>query len=135
MSASVEVDLSLGMLHRIRTTLRPELKLVVMSATLDPQPIVDFLGDAHAVSSEGRAHPVEIRHSKMVSRDPLAQQIAAILPGVLKATDGHLLVFLPGIGEIRQTRRTIESMRLAGGCRDLRVVRGPTAERPGRCVG
>ena len=43
---SLEADLALGMLHRIRTTLRPELKLIVMSATLDPQPIVDFLGDA-----------------------------------------------------------------------------------------
>jgi ATP-dependent helicase HrpB len=114
---SLEVDLSLGMLHRIRTTLRPELKLVVMSATLDPQPIVDFLGDARAVTSQGRAYPVEIRHAKMVSRDLVGQrmdqQIAAILPSALKATDGHLLVFLPGIGEIRRTRRTIESMRLA----------------------
>ena len=110
---SLEVDLALGMLHRIRTTLRPELKLLVMSATLDPGPIVGFLGDAVAVTSEGRSFPVDVRYTKMLSRDPAEQQIAAVLPGVLNSTPGHLLVFLPGVGEIRRTRRMIESMGLA----------------------
>ena len=61
---SVEMDLVLGMLQRIRTTLRPELKLVVMSATLEPQPIVEFLGDAVSLESKGRSYPVAIEHTR-----------------------------------------------------------------------
>ncbi len=110
---SIEVDLALGMLQRIRTTLRPELKLVVMSATLDPQPIVDFLGEAAAINSEGRAYPVSVQYATALSRDPVDQQVAAVLPDLLEATTGHVLIFLPGIGEIRRTRRTIETMAIA----------------------
>lgn len=109
---SLDVDLALGMLHRIRTTMRPELRLVVMSATLDPQPIADFLGDAVCVTSQGRAFPVDIRYTKMVSRDRIGDQVAAALPGALRATDGHVLVFLPGVGEIHSTKRVIEQKRL-----------------------
>lgn len=105
---SLEVDLALGMLQRIRTTLRPELKLVVMSATLDPHPIRDFLGDAKAIISEGRSYPVEIRYAKDLSRDRLEQQVADLLPRVLPETSGHVLVFLPGVGEIRRTHQAIQ---------------------------
>lgn len=106
---SLEMDLALGMLHRIRTTLRPELRLVVMSATLDPAPIVEFLGDAVPVTSEGRSFPVDVRYAKSHLRDRVDQQVAACLPAALAATQGDLLVFLPGVGEIRSTRRAIES--------------------------
>ncbi len=82
---SVEMDLVLGMLHRIRTTLRPELKLVVMSATLDPQPIVEFLGEAMSLESKGRSYPVAIEHTDVMSRDPIDQQVAAVLPSVVAA--------------------------------------------------
>jgi ATP-dependent helicase HrpB len=104
---TLEMDLALGMIHRIRQTLRPELKLIVMSATLDPGPIVDFLGDALAVTSEGRAFPVEIRHTASLSRDRLESQVADALPSVLDATSGHILVFLPGVGEIHRTENAI----------------------------
>ncbi|NND99740.1 MAG: ATP-dependent helicase HrpB [Pirellulaceae bacterium] len=109
---SLEMDLVLGMLERIRTTLREDLKLVVMSATLDPTPIVDFLGDATAVTSEGRAYPVDIHYSKSLSRDRIEQQITDVLPDVLRSTAGHVLVFLPGVGEIRRTQRAIEQQGL-----------------------
>ncbi len=52
---SLEIDLALGMLQRVRTSLRPELRLLVMSATLSPEPIAQFLGDAHTMISEGRS--------------------------------------------------------------------------------
>lgn len=109
---SLELDLALGMLHRIRTTFRPELKLIVMSATLDPEPIVAFLGDAQAFDSEGRSYPVEIRYCSAAARTTVADQVAAALPSVLRSTSGHVLVFLPGVGEIRSTRRAIETLRL-----------------------
>ena len=104
---TLEMDLALGMIHRIRQTLRPELKLIVMSATLDPEPIVDFLGGARAFTSEGRAFPVDIQHTASLSRDWIENQVADALPAVLRATAGHVLVFLPGVGEIRRTENLI----------------------------
>jgi ATP-dependent helicase HrpB len=118
---SLEMDLALGMLHRIRTALRPELRLVVMSATLDPGPLVDFLGDSAAITSEGRFFPVDVSYAKRLNRDPVDQQVAAILPAALKATDGDLLVFLPGVGEIRRTHRTVEPTAQAAGCTILEL--------------
>jgi ATP-dependent helicase HrpB len=110
---SLEVDLVLGMLHRIRTTFRPELKLVVMSATLNPEPIVQFLGEAIAVTSEGRSFPVKVRYESSVSKVPIEQKVCERLPEALRDTSGHVLVFLPGVGEIRKVRRAIENARFA----------------------
>ncbi|QDT06826.1 ATP-dependent RNA helicase HrpB [Rubripirellula lacrimiformis] len=109
---SLEVDLALGMLQRIRTTLRPELRLMVMSATLDPQPIADFLGDAVSVVSEGRTYPVDVRYSQPPAKARVSDQVAGVLPDALKSSRGHLLVFLPGVGEIRSTARLIGQRRL-----------------------
>lgn len=109
---SLEADLALGMLQRIRVGLRPELKLLVMSATLDPTPIVAYLGDAIALTSEGRSFPVNVRYTDTEGRTRLSDRVAAMLPTALRETPGDLLVFLPGVGEIKATRRAIEAMRL-----------------------
>ncbi len=109
---TLEMELALGMIHRIRTTLRPELRLLVMSATLDPHPLVEFLGEATAVTSEGRSYPVDIRYVNTLPADPLEQRVATTLLDALKATPGHVLVFLPGLGEIRKACRKIASLRL-----------------------
>ena len=104
---SVEMDLALGMLQRVRTTLRPELKILVMSATLDPEPIARFLGEAQSVVSEGRAYPVEVRYAGS-SASRIEDAVAALIPEVLAESDGHILAFLPGVGEIRRARRALE---------------------------
>ncbi len=106
---SLEMDLLLGMVHRIRTTVRPELNLIVMSATLDPGPIVDFLGDAEAVMSEGRSYPVDIAHVAHHSDAPLEQRMLDAIRELAEKTSGHLLGFLPGVGEIRRTHAIVES--------------------------
>lgn len=106
---SIEMDLALGMLQRIRSAFRPELRLLVMSATLEPAPIVNFLGDAVSIESRGRSYPVAIEYSPAMSREPVERQIASVLPGILDRTAGHVLVFLPGVGEIRRVHRMLES--------------------------
>ena len=106
---SLEIDLALGMLQRIRTTCRPELRLLIMSATLSPEPIAEFLGDAHTMVSEGRSFPVEVRFSQQISQEPIEHQIVQTLPRLLDETSGNVLVFLPGIGEINRTQRAIAS--------------------------
>jgi ATP-dependent helicase HrpB len=116
---SLEVDLALGMLHRIRSTLRPELKLIVMSATLDPQPIKQFLGGgAVAIVSEGRSFPVQVEYAQQTRHERIEDRISDVLPEMMRQTSGHILVFLPGVGEIRRTHQAIAR----GGASDARIV-------------
>ena len=117
---SLEVDLALGMLHRVRTTLRPELRLIVMSATLETEPVARLMPDAVTVESQGRAYEVAIRYQETVSRERLETQVARVLPGALRSTNGDILVFLPGVGEIH---RTAESIRSIAAEHSLRICR------------
>jgi ATP-dependent helicase HrpB len=101
---SLEMDLVLGLLVRLRETLRPDLRVIVMSATLDPGPVATLLG-RHAgpcpvVSAQGRVFPVETRFLRHGDRRDLVELVVASVPEALRATDGHVLVFLPGVGEI-----------------------------------
>lgn len=107
---TLEADLTLGMLTRVRQALRPELRTVVMSATLDAGPIAAFLDDAPLVESRGRMFPVDIRYSKRQSAEKLEGQVAEVLPRALASGEGHVLVFLPGVGEIRRTARQITGL-------------------------
>jgi ATP-dependent helicase HrpB len=97
----LEGDLALALLRRLQGTRRPDLKLVVMSATLDAGPIADYLGDARVMRSEGRQYPLQIEYTPHSSLS-LEEQVAAAL-GTL-APAGHVLVFLPGAAEIRRAQ-------------------------------
>jgi ATP-dependent helicase HrpB len=98
---TIEMDMALGMLLRIRQALRPDLRIVVMSATLAAEPVSKMLGDCPIIRSEGRPFPVQIRYQKrMTDRRPVQELVSSIMPEVLRETDGHALVFLPGAGEI-----------------------------------
>jgi ATP-dependent helicase HrpB len=95
-------DLALAMLARLRASGRPELKLVVMSATLDALPVADFLG-APVVTSAGRQYDVSIAHLGEPDERPLESQIVSALRDLLRqGTTGDVLVFLPGAAEIRR---------------------------------
>ncbi|GAB4261066.1 MAG: ATP-dependent helicase HrpB [Deferrisomatales bacterium] len=107
---SVEADLALAFLREIRETVRPDLRVLVLSATLDPGPVSAYLGAA-VVHAPGRAHPVEIRYLDGSPADPdLVGRVAA---GVRQAWGwrpggrGDLLAFLPGAGEIRRVARAL----------------------------
>ena len=107
---SLNSDVALGMVRRVQQTVRPELRIVVMSATLAAQPIADYLGGCPVIESEGRLHPVAIRYLPQIDT---RQTIALAGQGVeqlLRDTDGDLLVFLPGVGEIRQLGRELTSL-------------------------
>ncbi|WP_419194382.1 ATP-dependent helicase HrpB [Novipirellula herctigrandis] len=117
---SLELDLSLGMIERVRTTLRPELKLVVMSATLDAEPLVKFFAQsdlaAVAVESQGREYPVDVQYAPSLAQQPIDERVIDVLPRILRQTRGHVLVFLPGVGEIRRVHRAIERHAFASEC-------------------
>ncbi|HEX6900743.1 MAG TPA: ATP-dependent helicase HrpB [Thermoanaerobaculia bacterium] len=116
---NLQTDLSLAMARRVQREVRPDLRLVAMSATVDPGPIAAFLGDCPTVESRGRLHPVEILHIDKPDDRPLPAQIAAGVRRVLGATEGDVLVFLPGVGEIQ---RSAEALAGLAAERDLAVL-------------
>lgn len=113
---SLEMDLTLGMLRRLQQTVRPELRVLVMSATLDCGPIVSYLDGAPVVESQGRMFPVSIRYARHHSTEHLERQIVEVLPSALSATPGHVLIFLPGVGEIKRTAAAIEGLATKANC-------------------
>jgi len=116
---SLNSDLALAMVRRVQETIRPELKLVVMSATLAAEPIVHWLDDCPLVESQGRLHPVEIRYLEDPRGRSVAEPTADAVEQIIERTPGDMLVFLPGVGEIRQTARRLESLATA---RNLAVL-------------
>jgi ATP-dependent helicase HrpB len=115
----LESDLALGMVRLVQQTVRPELRVVVMSATLEVEAVSAYLGGCPVVASEGRLHPVEVAYEPRVEHAPLAPAVAAAAERLLDRTPGDLLVFLPGLYEIRQTARHLDA---AARQRDLAVV-------------
>lgn len=124
-------DLALAMLRRLQQTSRPELKLLVMSATLDAAPIAAWLGDAPRVRSEGRRFDVAIEYKEREDERPLEQQVLAALKRLVQAQlDGHVLVFLPGAAEIRRAKEACEDFAQRQGL-ELHTLHGdlPPAEQ------
>ncbi len=100
-------DLALSMIRRLQKTARPDLKLVVMSATLDAAPIAQWLDDAPSLRSEGRRFEVSLEYLEKVDERPLDEQVLAALKRLVqRGLDGHVLVFLPGASEIRRAQQT-----------------------------
>ena len=107
-----EADLALALVRQARSLLRTELRLLVMSATLDLEPLAAELDGASVISCEGRSHPVTVAYQPPRQEERLERQ-------VLRALEGHwldqpqprgtVLVFLPGLGELEAARRAIEA--------------------------
>lgn len=109
---SLDADFGLALALETREALRPDLRLVVMSATLDDKRIAALLGDAPVIASEGRSFPVETRYR---GRDPNARiedQVGTAIRAALGTEQGSILVFLPGQGEIERVARLLEEARL-----------------------
>jgi ATP-dependent helicase HrpB len=99
---SLHADLGLALCLEVQQTLRPDLRLLVMSATLDGQAVASLLGDAPVLTSAGRLFPVETHYLKHRPESRLEPRVSAAIRTVLARETGDLLVFLPGAGEIRR---------------------------------
>ncbi|MGE5625656.1 MAG: helicase-related protein, partial [Bacillota bacterium] len=104
---SLQADLALALALESRAALRPDLKLVVMSATLDTGPVAKLLGDAPVLTSEGRAYEVATRYLPPRDREPLLPHVQLAVTRALQEQHGNLLVFLPGAGEIRRLQERL----------------------------
>ncbi len=141
---SLEMDLVLGLLVRLRQTVRPDLRVVVMSATLETGPVARLLGAGESegqraaspsptlqgvkledgvdddpgpgssacrvISAAGRMYPVETRYLRHGDRRDLVDLVAETVLEAARATAGHVLVFLPGVGEIRRCEEALRPL-------------------------
>ena len=131
---NLEGDLALALLRRLQRTTRPDLKLVVMSATLDAAPIAKYLGEARVLRSEGRQYPLEIEYTPH-SPAPLEQQAAAALERLsTRKFEGHTLVFLPGAAEIRRAASACASLARRYGLELLPLHGDQTPDEQDRAV-
>ncbi|MEY9357505.1 ATP-dependent helicase HrpB [Bradyrhizobium yuanmingense] len=101
---SLDADMGLALARDAQTGLREDLRILVMSATLDGARVARLLGDAPVVESEGRAFPVETRYLGRKVDAPIERQMADAIASALRADSGSVLAFLPGAAEIRRTQ-------------------------------
>jgi ATP-dependent helicase HrpB len=105
---SLDADLALALTLDARANLRPDLRVLVMSATLEITRVAKLLGDAPIVAAEGRLHPVDVRFTPMRA-DRHGEAVAQGILNAWPATQGDVLSFLPGGREIRDAQRVLES--------------------------
>jgi ATP-dependent helicase HrpB len=120
---SLDADLALALCRDLQVGLRPELRLVAMSATLDGAAFARLLGDAPVVESLGRMFPVRIEHAIADIAHPreLAEAAAKGARRALAQSSGDVLVFLPGMGEIRRAEAALDGVAAV-----VRVLHGET---------
>lgn len=112
---SLPADMGLALALQTRELLRPELRLLVMSATLDGAAVARLMGDAPVVASEGMAHPVETRWRPVRAGQRMEHAVAAVVREALARDAGDVLVFLPGQGEIHRVASLLADGTLPSG--------------------
>lgn len=118
---SLQADLALALLLDVQQGLRDDLKLLIMSATLDNDRLQRLLPEAPVVVSEGRAYPVERRFSPLSAHQRFDEAVAVAVAELLRHEQGSMLLFLPGVGEIPARSGTADGAR-GGGCHSLPAV-------------
>jgi ATP-dependent helicase HrpB len=113
----LETDVALALLRDLLRK-RPDLRLLIMSATLAAEDLGSKLGDVPVIRAFGRTFPVEITYTP-ASAAPLEEQVAEAVSKAVKQTSGHVLVFLPGAAEIRKAVSACEPVARATGARLL----------------
>lgn len=118
----LQTDLGLALCLESADAFRPDLRVLVMSATLDIQPVAGLMDDAPVVISKGRAYPVETRYIADLQtphdRPTIERRCARAIQTALQETKGDILVFLPGVGEIRRLSDRLKD----SGLEDITIV-------------
>ena len=136
-------DVALALLKHLQRTERPDVKLGVMSATLEAEPVAEYLernggtGETPVLRSEGQSFPVEVRYLSHHDERPVTEQAADVVERVVNAGEpGDILVFMPGMGEINATIGAIRACRVERTARldsfAWRPATGPAG--PGVCA-
>ncbi|RJQ66666.1 MAG: ATP-dependent helicase HrpB [Desulfobacteraceae bacterium] len=110
---SLDADLGLALCREVQGVFNETLRLLVMSATLDPAPVTTLLNNAPLIQCAGRAYPVETRYVPPPPLKPIERAVADILLRSAAADEGNILAFLPGAPEIRRVARLLAESGLA----------------------
>ena len=105
---SLDADLGLALASDAQQGLREDLKILVMSATIDGERVAALLGNAPVIESQGRAFPVETRYTGRDPRARIEDQMTDAVTRALRAEPGSVLAFLPGAAEIRRTETLLK---------------------------
>ncbi|MDP3524212.1 MAG: ATP-dependent helicase HrpB [Hoeflea sp.] len=105
---ALEADFGLALALDIQSGLREDLRILVMSATLDTGRVAGLMGDCPVIESQGRSHPVEIRHLDRPPGERIEIAMAGAIETLCRTESGSILAFLPGQGEIRQVAGKLE---------------------------
>ena len=117
----LETDLSFALVREAQTALREDLRVIAMSATLDPGPVSDRLGGAPLIESAGRMFPVKTRYLDHEASGRLEDVTASAIRNALGEESGCALVFLPGVAEIRRVQERLQGV---GGDVDIAPLYG-----------
>ena len=107
---SIHADTALAFSLEIQEALRDDLKVIVMSATLDQQALQSLLPEAKYVESQGRTFPVEFGYQPLGTNDYLAPKMANVIRSLMEKESGSLLAFLPGVSAIKQVETQLENL-------------------------
>ncbi|RFC69522.1 MULTISPECIES: ATP-dependent helicase HrpB [Mesorhizobium] len=105
---SLDGDFGLALSLDVQGALRPDLRLLVMSATIDGARVASLLGNAPVIESEGRSFPVDIRYAERPAGEPVEDAMARAIRETLAAEQGSILAFLPGQREIERTKERLQ---------------------------
>ncbi len=128
-------DLALALVRESASEVREDLILMVMSATLDADPVAEFLGGCPVVRVEGRTYPVTIQYRPSPEKTPIAERVsAAVAVEAGRESSGDVLVFLPGVEEIRRSARAIEPVAASNDWLVLPLHGSLTADEQDRAI-
>lgn len=114
----LQTDVALALIRQLQKTSRPDLRLIIMSATLDSHSLIDYLDNCPVLTVSGNNFDVEIKYQPYSEQTPLAKQIAQSVNALLtEKVIGDILVFLPGAAEIRRAKIECENLK-----KDLLIV-------------
>ena len=126
---SLDSDFGLALALDAQAALRPDLRLVAMSATLDGARFAALMGDAPVIESQGRSHDIEIVHLGRNPERRIEEEVAAACRRALGEAGGSLLAFLPGVAEIERTAARLESLPADVDLHRLHGSLDPAAQR------
>ncbi|MFM7216762.1 MAG: ATP-dependent helicase HrpB, partial [Bacteroidota bacterium] len=110
---SIHADLSFALCRECRNVLREDLRMLIMSATLDAIELTDKLGNAPLIVSEGRQFPIAYNYSEPDNSRPLVEEVCRVILKALREESGDMLVFLPGSGDIHRAKELLEANNIA----------------------
>mgnify|MGYP001206651799 CR=1 FL=1 len=119
---SLDADFALALVRETQQGLRDDLKVLVMSATLDGARVASLLDGAPVIVSEGRSHPVETRYVGRFSSGALAEDVSSAIVSALRSEPGSILVFLPGQAEIRRVETRLRERIDAAGLGSIEIA-------------